>query len=243
MAGEDEHDDVRREPASVPPRASLVRRVVGWLRAGYPQGVPETDYVTLLGVLGRRLTTEEVLLVAQHLADAGHRADTVTTEQVERAIRTQLLGGPDPADIARVSARLAAGGWPLGDPGRTEPPAEGGNSTDAGTGGRKGAVVSRLVGWLREGYPAGVPENDYVPLLALLRRRLSDDEVAQVARELADGGLVAPSRVQVGDRIVRVTDQLPSEEDIRRVSEHLAAHLDDRQQHLGDQRHDSDTAP
>lgn len=230
MAGEDQGDVTARETATAP-RATLVQRVVGWLRAGYPQGIPETDYVTLLGVLGRRLTTDEVLLVAQHLADAGHRADTVTTEQVERAIRAQLLGEPDPADIARVSARLAAGGWPLGDPGRADPPGDdgAGGGTSAEAGGRKGAVVARLVGWLREGYPTGVPDTDYVPLLALLRRRLSDDEVAQVARELADGGLVAPSRVQVGDRIVKVTDQLPSEEDIRRVSEHLAAHADGQQ--------------
>ena len=36
------------------------------------------------------------------------------------------------------------------------------------------ALNTRLLGvldWLREGYPAGVPPKDYIPLLALLRRR------------------------------------------------------------------------
>jgi len=33
-----------------------------------------------------------------------------------------------------------------------------------------------------------VPQTDYVPLLALLRRRLSDDEVAKVATQLAARG-------------------------------------------------------
>ncbi|GGC89730.1 hypothetical protein GCM10011512_15870 [Tersicoccus solisilvae] len=211
-------------------RIPLVTRVVGWLRAGYPQGIPETDYVTLLGVLGRRLTTEEVLLVAQHLADAGHQAETVTTAQVEEAIRAQLLGRPDPADIARVSSRLAAGGWPLADPGPFDPAADDCDAGEPGVrgdgaGAGRGAFIGRLVGWLREGYPTGVPDTDYVPLLALLRRRMTDDEVAQVARELAGAGLVDPSRVQVGDRIVQVTDQLPTEEDIRRVSDHLARRI------------------
>ena len=39
------------------------------------------------------------------------------------------------------------------------------------------ALLSRIVAWLRAGYPTGVPEQDYVALLGLLRRRLTDDEV------------------------------------------------------------------
>lgn len=46
-------------------------------------------------------------------------------------------------------------------------------------------VLSSIVGWLRAGYPDGVPEHDYVALLALLARRLTSDEVAAVAAELA----------------------------------------------------------
>lgn len=41
--------------------------------------------------------------------------------------------------------------------------------------------LASIIEWLRAGYPEGVPEQDYVPLFALLKRRLSDDEVDQVA--------------------------------------------------------------
>lgn len=36
-------------------------------------------------------------------------------------------------------------------------------------------VLNRVLGFLRAGYPDGVPTNDYVPLLALLRRRLTEE--------------------------------------------------------------------
>ena len=49
-------------------------------------------------------------------------------------------------------------------------------------------VVARMVAFVRAGYPHGVPETDYIPLLALLRRRLSDDQVAAVAAQLAGRG-------------------------------------------------------
>ena len=45
-------------------------------------------------------------------------------------------------------------------------------------------MVMRVVGFLRAGYPEGVTAHDYVPLLALLRRRLSDDEVVAVGAEV-----------------------------------------------------------
>ena len=49
-------------------------------------------------------------------------------------------------------------------------------------------VLARMVGFLRAGYPEGVPVGDYIPLVALLRRRLSDDEVVAVATELISTG-------------------------------------------------------
>ena len=45
-------------------------------------------------------------------------------------------------------------------------------------------VLNSIVGWLRAGYPCGVPESDYIPLLALLARRLTSEEVSAVATEL-----------------------------------------------------------
>ena len=34
------------------------------------------------------------------------------------------------------------------------------------------SVLSAIVDFLRVGYPEGVPQQDYIPLLALLRRQL-----------------------------------------------------------------------
>jgi hypothetical protein len=46
-------------------------------------------------------------------------------------------------------------------------------------------VLDSIVSWLRAGYPQGVPDSDYIPLIAILSRRLTTDEVAAVATELA----------------------------------------------------------
>jgi Protein of unknown function (DUF3349) len=71
-----------------------------------------------------------------------------------------------------------------------------------------GDLVARMVAFVRAGYPQGVPENDYIPLLALLRRRLSDDEVAVVARELAARGELNIDTADIGAAIMRITDEL-----------------------------------
>ena len=88
--------------------------------------------------------------------------------------------------------------------------------------------LSNVVSWLRAGYPNGVPQNDYLPILALLSRRLTADEVVQVARELQH--LPQPGYVDVGAEILRITDQLPSPDEIERVRAKLKAYgwpLDD----------------
>lgn len=85
-------------------------------------------------------------------------------------------------------------------------------------------IVARVVRWLRAGYPAGLPENDFVPLVALLRRRLTDDEVTQVATRLAAEGALPASRVDVGSAVARVTSEMPSDDDIDRVRRSLADH-------------------
>jgi hypothetical protein len=82
--------------------------------------------------------------------------------------------------------------------------------------------LARVVAWLRAGYPTGVPDRDYVALLALLRRRLTDDEVADVARELVASGTLRPDQVDIGVAVSKVTGDVPSEDDVRRVQVHLA---------------------
>jgi hypothetical protein len=85
-------------------------------------------------------------------------------------------------------------------------------------------VLMRVVGFLRAGYPEGVPAHDYVPLLALLRRRLSDEEVIAVATELTSGGKIVPvGGADVGVAITKLTDEVPSPEDTERVKRRLTA--------------------
>jgi hypothetical protein len=98
-------------------RTSFLTRAVEWLRAGYPAGVPRQDYVALLGLLRRKLTDVEVHKIAQDLADQSQKtADPITTQDIEEMINSSVLQEASAEDVARVSARLAAGGWPLADP-------------------------------------------------------------------------------------------------------------------------------
>ncbi|GIJ43364.1 hypothetical protein Val02_02500 [Virgisporangium aliadipatigenens] len=99
-------------------RTHFLARAVEWLRAGYPAGVPRQDYVVLLGLLRRKLTEEEIRKIAQNLADASASSDgePITTDDIERMIDESVFQEASPEDVVRVSAHLAAGGWPLADP-------------------------------------------------------------------------------------------------------------------------------
>jgi hypothetical protein len=98
-------------------RSNFLTRAVDWLRAGYPTGVPKRDYVALLGLLRRKLTEEEVRKIAQDLADRSVlTSDPISSEDIEAMISQSVLQEASPEDMVRVSARLAAGGWPLVDP-------------------------------------------------------------------------------------------------------------------------------
>jgi hypothetical protein len=57
-------------------------------------------------------------------------------------------------------------------------------------------VLSRVIEWLRAGYPEGVPEHDYIPLFALLGSQLTNEDVNRVRSRLAAGGwpLARPER-------------------------------------------------
>jgi hypothetical protein len=84
------------------------------------------------------------------------------------------------------------------------------------------AFVTSVVGWLRAGYPEGLPERDYIPLLALLARRLSDEEVMAVVDELLrDGEIGSPTAMR--DAIAAVTHQPALDADVSRVADRLTA--------------------
>jgi len=92
--------------------------IIGWLRAGYPEGVPEHDYVPLFALLARKLTTDEVAVVAAELAAEGLGSPAAIREAIETITKSEPLE----SDIGRVSAKLAAGGWPLAEPERNGAP-------------------------------------------------------------------------------------------------------------------------
>ncbi len=96
--------------------SGVLARVIGWLRAGYPDGVPDADYVPLFALLGSQLTDDEVTAVADELAC---ESDPDSAQAIGRAITAATSHDrPTDADINRVRARLVAGGWPLAEPGR-----------------------------------------------------------------------------------------------------------------------------
>jgi Protein of unknown function (DUF3349) len=95
--------------------ADFVTKIIGWLRAGYPEGVPQQDYQPLFALLGSQLTNDEVTLIADDLAFA---ADPQSAEAVKKAIANITHTPVHDSDIARVRSHLAAGGWPLAIPPR-----------------------------------------------------------------------------------------------------------------------------
>ena len=93
--------------------------VLSWLRAGYPKGIPRGDYVALFAVLHRRLTEVEIVRVAEQLtADKSliDGTEPIEREQIEHAISRLAKERPGDDDVARVEARLTAGGWPVAGP-------------------------------------------------------------------------------------------------------------------------------
>lgn len=87
---------------------------------------------------------------------------------------------------------------------------------------RSGWRLRNILDWLRAGYPAGVPPKDHIPLLALLRTRLTEAEVHEVPGEIARMGQ-APADA-IGVHITKITDALPSPGDVARVEARLTEH-------------------
>jgi hypothetical protein len=84
-------------------------------------------------------------------------------------------------------------------------------------------LLQSIVGFVRKGYPQGVPQQDYLPLFALLRRRLSEEEVAQLAADLAATTPDAQGSDAIGAAIRLLTHESPSDSDVERVRLRLQA--------------------
>jgi hypothetical protein len=99
----------------------VLRAIIGWLRAGYPDGVPDVDYIPLFALLGSQLTDSDVKAIVAELAS---ESKPESAEAIQHAFEAVTNHKPSDADVARVRSRLAAGGWPLARPERITDPAD-----------------------------------------------------------------------------------------------------------------------
>ncbi|MFK4852485.1 DUF3349 domain-containing protein [Microbacterium sp. ZW T6_19] len=201
---------------------TVVSSILRWLRAGYPEGVPPKDYYPLLALLRDTLSNEEFEEIISRIESLD--ADPIRVRDIRAAIEHVTSERPGDDDVRAVAARLAAVGWPLSGGARkraqehaAEIPAEPERA--------HANPVQRALAWLRAGYPDGIPETDYVPILALLRRRLNDDEVREVAdaliaHDIEQDGVA--SRVDARVLMTKILGELPSDDDLRRVEARLA---------------------
>lgn len=86
-------------------------------------------------------------------------------------------------------------------------------------------IITKVLNWLRVGYPEGIPSKDYNPLLALLGRTLSDEELTAVVERIAaarakrEGITVAQIKQEIAD----VTKADANLDEVHQVSARLAA--------------------
>ena len=95
------------------PLSSHVHSILNWVRAGYPEGLPPKDYIPLFALLGKQVTNDDLHAIADELAKQG---DPDSAAAIKKAITDVMDVQPNEADVARVRARLAQGGWPLARP-------------------------------------------------------------------------------------------------------------------------------
>jgi hypothetical protein len=85
-------------------------------------------------------------------------------------------------------------------------------------------LLDNVLGWLHDGYPEGVPPKDYFPLLALLKRSLSEDEVIKAAQTILHGNNAdTVTDDQIRNAIEEVTAKEPNPEEIQQVASRLAS--------------------
>lgn len=95
--------------------ASYFQSVLDWLRMGYTDGVPPTDYYPLLALLARTLDEDEVVRATWTVLKQSDPDDAVTEAQIRQAVQAVIAKEPNVNEINQVAARLALVGWPLAD--------------------------------------------------------------------------------------------------------------------------------
>lgn len=85
--------------------------------------------------------------------------------------------------------------------------------------------LENVLDWLHKGYPEGVPPTDYYPLLALLKRSLSEDEIVRAAQSILRASdfdnPVTDERIR--DAVRDVIAKEPNPEELNQVAGRLAS--------------------
>lgn len=85
------------------------------------------------------------------------------------------------------------------------------------------SVLDNVLNWLHDGYPQGVPTKDYFPLLALLTRTLTEEEVKLAARAVLMQGESPVTPEQIEQAIREVAEKEPNPQEIHQVAARLAS--------------------
>jgi len=85
-------------------------RILNWLRGGRPEGIAQGDYIALMGVLHRQLTTAEVEDVAVSLVERDYDDDLITEDEIRRMIDEKVHEHATDDDIARIAHLLEEAG-------------------------------------------------------------------------------------------------------------------------------------
>ncbi|OBB72816.1 DUF3349 domain-containing protein [Mycolicibacterium monacense] len=84
--------------------------------------------------------------------------------------------------------------------------------------------MDKVLTWLRDGYPQGVPPKDYFPLLALLKRSLTEEEVVRAAQSIlrsTDSDVVTEDEIRTA--VHEVIAKEPNPEEVHQVAARLAS--------------------
>jgi Protein of unknown function (DUF3349) len=109
-------DGDRRADSDEGSSESVLQRVLSWLTAGYPKGVPPTERYALIALLQRTLTGDEVQQVINALTAEQSPAledGVISDDEIRDMITKVIEDAPSESDLRKVSSRLAAAGWPL----------------------------------------------------------------------------------------------------------------------------------
>ena len=86
-------------------------------------------------------------------------------------------------------------------------------------------IPSRVLNWLRRGYPSGIPSHDTFALFYVLERELTEQDLTELTELIIAEGETTTlrptpiTREQIGSLISRVHSQPPEEADITRIQE------------------------